>query len=132
MKRHGDGAPHRPHPSDPYAGNGPCMATDTAAKTQSQPVMLSDLQDKIIWACLRYQFMTVLDIAMLLGFPPTLNHYRRVMAGLSGGTKDQVPGHFLFKFPLPKTRFGNATRVFVPGDASRALLHQRTDHGMVW
>jgi hypothetical protein len=77
--------------------------------------------------------MTVLDIATLLGSPPSLNHYRRVMAGLSGGTKDQVSGHFLYKWSLLKTRWGNATRVFVPGEASRELLAQWPDKdGMTW
>jgi hypothetical protein len=55
------------------------------------------------------------------------------MAGLAGGKKDLVPGHFLFKWSLPKTRWGNATRVFVPGDRSRELLDQWGDKdGMTW
>ena len=100
------------------------MTTDTPPDMASEPVILSELEDRIVRACLRYQFTTVLDHYYLHGCPPSLNQYRRVMAGLAGGKKDQLPGHFLYKYPLPKTRWGNATRVFVPGEASRALLTQ--------
>jgi hypothetical protein len=109
------------------------MVTDTSPNRQSEPVILSELEDRIIQACLRYQFTTVLDHYYLHGCPPSLNQYRRVMAGLAGGKKDQLPGHFLYKYPLPKTRWGNATRVFVPGEASRELLAQWADEdGMTW
>jgi hypothetical protein len=108
------------------------MATDTASHARSQPEILSDLKDKIIWACCRYQFMTVVDLYNLLGCPPSLNQYRRVTAGLAGGG-DLVPGHFLCKWPLPQTRWGNATRVVVPGDRSRDLLDQWGDTAeMTW
>jgi hypothetical protein len=99
----------------------------------SEPVILTELEDRIIQACLRYQFTTVLDHYYLHGCPPSLNQYRRVMAGLAGGKKDQLPGHLLFKWAFPKTRWGNATRIFVPGEASRELLAQWADEdGMTW
>ena len=56
------------------------MTPDTSPDMASEPVILSELEDRIVRACLRYQFTTVLDHYYLHGCPPSLNQYRRVMA----------------------------------------------------
>jgi hypothetical protein len=95
---------------------------------RSKTVLVSELKEQLIRACCRYQWMTVEDfwqwLAAVHGSPPTRNHVGKVVSGLAGGG-DEAPGHYLFKFALPKTTSGAATRVFVPGTASRELLRQQ-------
>ena len=97
---------------------------------QSKAVIVSELKEQLIRACCRYQWMTVEDFWQWLravhASPPTRNHVGKVVSGLAGG-KDETPGHHLYKFALAKTTSGNATRVFVPGQASRELLDQWAD-----
>jgi hypothetical protein len=96
------------------------------------PLVLKEQNELIIRACCLYQFMTVIDMAYLLDMPTSLNYVRKVVAGLAG-KKDQVPGHYLYRFPLPQRSGGNALRVFVPGEASRNLLHLEDDaDGYIW
>jgi hypothetical protein len=97
---------------------------------QSQAMLVSELREQLIRACLRYQFMTVVDFCQwlraLLGRCPTRNHVGKVVSGLA---KDD----YLHSFALPKTRSGAATKVYVPGEASRELLAQWADEdGMTW
>jgi hypothetical protein len=99
---------------------------------QSKAVLVSEQDEQIIRACLRYQFMTVSDFCAVLGMPTSHSYLRRVLSRLAG-SKDQTQGHYLYKFALPKTRSGNATLVYVPGYQSRELLAQWGDaEGMTW
>jgi hypothetical protein len=104
----------------------------THTPQQSKAVVVSELKEQLIRACCRYQWLTVEDFWQWLrsvrGSCPTRNHVGKVVSSLAGG-KDETPGHHLYKFALPKTTSGNATRVFVPGEASRGLLDQWADRG---
>jgi hypothetical protein len=88
---------------------------------------VSELEEQLIRACCRYQWMTVDDFRQYLaaagGKPPTRNHVGKVVSSLAGGS-DETPGHYLYKFALPKTTSGNATRIFVPGASCREFLRQ--------
>jgi hypothetical protein len=99
----------------------------TSNPRQSQAVRVSELEEQLIRACCRYQWMTVDDFRQYLaaagGKPPTRNHVGKVVSSLAGGS-DETPGHYLYKFALPKTTSGNARRVFVPGASCREFLRQ--------
>jgi hypothetical protein len=102
-----------------------------AARTLPEPVILREQDEQIIRACCRYQWMTSLDMAMLLNLPTSLNYVRRMAADLAGNN-DEVPGHYLFRFPLARRSGGNGLRVFVPGEASRGLIHEEDTNGCIW
>ena len=103
-----------------------------ASQTPPEPVMVKEQEEQIIRACCLYQWMTIVDMAYLLGLPSSLNYVRRLAAHLAG-TKDQEPGHFLYRFALAHRAGGNALRVYVPGEASRHLFQQEEDaNGFVW
>jgi hypothetical protein len=88
---------------------------------QSKTVPVSELKEQLIRACCRYQWMTVVDFWQWLhavnDSAPTRNHVGKVVSGLA---KDG----YLHTFPLPKTRSGQATHVFVPGAPCRELLRK--------
>ena len=104
---------------------------DKAPETQSDPVIMREQDEQVIRACCLYQFMTIIDMASLLNMPGSLNHVRKVAARLAG-KKDEAPGHYLFRFPLARRSGGNGLRVFVPGEASRGLLHEEDTNGCIW
>jgi hypothetical protein len=101
-----------------------------ASHTPPEPVVLREQDEKLIQACCRYQWMTVVDfwywLGSVLGKPRSRNHVSKVVSRLAGG-KDGTPGQYLYKFALLKTTTGNALRVFVPGEATRKLLHEEED-----
>jgi len=98
---------------------------------RESPLVLSEQDEQIIRACCLYQWMTILDMAMLLELPTSLNYIRKLAASLAGN-KDEVPGHYLYRFALPQRAGGNALRVFVPGEASRTLWPQDDGDGFIW
>ena len=99
------------------------MATVTAPQSPSKPVVISERKEQIIRACLRYQYLTVVDLCFLLGLPNSRNYVRRLASRLAGNS-DHADGHYLYRFALPQRTGGNARRVFVPGTASHELLRQ--------
>jgi hypothetical protein len=105
---------------------------DETIQSPPAPVIVSEQQEQLIRACCLYQFLTILDMAYLLGLPTSLNYIRRV-AGSLAGNNDQEHGHYLYRFPLTQRSGGNGLRVFVPGEASQDLLQQEQDaDGFVW
>jgi hypothetical protein len=105
--------------------------TDTT-RTPIEPVILREQDEKLIRACCLYQWMTILDMAMLLNLPSSLNYVRR-MAALLAGNNDEVPGQYLYRLALPRrSGGGNALRVFVPGEATRKLLNEEGVDGFVF
>jgi hypothetical protein len=104
------------------------QSTSQSQAQQSKTVLVSELKEQLIWACCRYQWMTVDDflqwLAVVYGKPPTRNHVGKVVSSLAGG-KDETPGQYMYKFAMHKTTSGNATRLFVPGTASREFLRQQ-------
>jgi len=97
-----------------------------------EPVIVSAQQERIIRACCQYQWLTIPDMAMILGLPTSGNYVRRLAASLAG-KRDGVPGQLLFRFALNQRSGGGGPRVFVPGEASRDLLRQEQDtDGFVW
>jgi hypothetical protein len=105
---------------------------DDAIKKPPDPVIMREQDEQLIRACCLYQWMTIVDMAYALDLPSSLNYVRKVAARLAGN-KDQAPGHYLYRFPLPQRAGGNGLRVFVPGEASRHLLHQQEDaDGFIW
>jgi hypothetical protein len=101
---------------------------EEASPTPPEPVIMKEQEEQIIRACCEYQFLTILDMAMLLNLPKSLNYVRRIAASLAGND-DEVPGHYLYRFALPQRAGGNALRVFVPGEASRTLWRQDEGDG---
>jgi hypothetical protein len=97
-----------------------------ASQRQPEAIMMREEDELLISACCRYQFLTIVDMAYLLGLPSSLNYVRRIATRLAGHT-DQEPGHYLYRFPLTRRGAGSSVRVFVPGQASRTLLHQKED-----
>jgi hypothetical protein len=105
---------------------------DEPTRTPPEPVILREQDEKLIRACCRYQWMTSLDMAMLLNLPTSLNYVRRIAASLAGNN-DGVPGQYLYRLSLPRrSGGGNALRVFVPGEATRRLLHEEDSDGFVF
>jgi hypothetical protein len=88
---------------------------------QSKAVQVSEQDESIIQAAIRYQYMTMLDFWYELGRSISHTYLRRVLYRLAGG-KDQTEGHFLYRFCLPKTTCGEPKRVYVPGMPSYAFL----------
>jgi hypothetical protein len=105
---------------------------DEIIQSPPAPLIVSEQQEQIIRACCLYQWLTIPDMAMILGLPTSLNYVRRLAASLAGKS-DGVPGQFLYRFALTQRAGGNGLRVFVPGEASRDLLRQEQDaDGFVW
>jgi hypothetical protein len=87
------------------------------------PLVLSELDERIIRAIAEYKYMTALDVWHLLGAGAlSISTIRQRLRKLSGG--DQAGGQYLFRFPLAGAAKGTRPRAYILGVKGRQALSE--------
>src|SRR5688500_13664581 len=98
------------------------MTPVRAPQARTPPILLSELDERIIRAAGLYESVTIMDLYHLLApiSPSALRERARRLAG----TADHVAGQYLFRFPLPSPAKGTHARVYCLGVKRRQFLGQ--------
>jgi hypothetical protein len=98
------------------------MTPVRAPQARTPPILLSELDERIIRAAGLYGSVTIMDLYHLLA--PVSYSTLRERARRLAGNADHVAGQYLFRFPLPSPAKGTHARVYCLGVKGRQFLGQ--------
>ena len=96
------------------------MTPVRAPQARTPPILLSELDERIIRAAGLYGYVTIRDFYHLLA--PVSYSTLRERARRLAGNADHVAGQYLFRFPLPSPAKGTHARVYCLGVKGRRFL----------